>query len=85
MKEYMTTDLYTATALLLLTNIQPEYKIVHDVRRTFVNLVWPDKSQLEPHLSQIEQGTLSVDLVKFRDTHLALKTKCIDLTKGRTL
>jgi hypothetical protein len=81
MKSYITSDLYIAAAIILSTGQLPEFKVVQDFKKKFVNLEWPDRIAIKSALEKIARNSMDVEVREFKDVHINLKSKCINLIK----
>jgi len=84
MEDYITDCTYRAAALVLVTGKEPdEYlKIQSNTKnKIIVSMRWANAEDLP--VSDLETGKLLVDPVKFRDVHISIKRKVLDVVDGK--
>ena len=82
--KYVTSDLYTAAALMIASGVKYDRLTVgHDIRRTIINCEWDDAASLEPALSSCRDKNLTVNVEDFKEAHLRLKREVQDMMKNQ--
>ena len=83
MSKYVTSDLYTAAALMVAGGVKYDrLTIGHDIRRTMVNVEFDNADQLEPSLSLVRSGELTVNVEALKRAHIDLKREVQDVMKS---